>query len=270
MDLRDRIGIDVGRKLSIEDAIDWAHDNAVTYIDCQIDIEPNALGSFDEARCHAVREQAAAKGIHLGLHTLSAVNVAEMSPFLDRAVDAYLEAYVDAAVLLNANWIVVHAGYHFTSDREKRMQVSLDRLQRIAAYAETKGQKLLLENLNWEPDRAEVHYLAHSVEECLFYFDAIPSPALGWSFTINHATLVPEGIAGFLDAMPTERLGEVRMADNNGEYELHMYPGDGIIDFADMFRRVEATGFKGHYMNAFGGLDDMLRGRDDLVAMAGA
>ena len=140
----------------------------------------------------------------------------------------------------------------------------------MVGYAEEKGAKLLLENLNWEPDRAEVHYLAHTVEECLFYFDRLDSPALGWSFTINHATLVPEGIAGFLDALPTDRLEEVRVADNNGEYELHLYPGEGIIDFADMFRRVEATGFRGHYMNAFGSLDDMLRGREDLVALAGA
>ena len=28
------------------------------------------------------------------------------------------------------------------------------------------------------------------------------------------------------------------MADNNGEYELHMKPGTGIIDWTDMFRRV--------------------------------
>jgi sugar phosphate isomerase/epimerase len=91
------------------------------------------------------------------------------------------------------------------------------------------------------------------------------SSALGWAFTINHATLVPEGIAGFLDAMPTDLLAEVRIADNNGEYELHLFPGEGIINFADMFQRVEATSFKGHYMNAFGSLEDMLRGRDYLV-----
>ncbi|MDX1434881.1 MAG: sugar phosphate isomerase/epimerase, partial [Gammaproteobacteria bacterium] len=53
-----------------------------------------------------------------------------------------------------------------------------------------------------------------------------------------------------------------------GEYELHMYPGEGIVDFADMFRRVEATGFRGHYMNAFGSLEDRLRGRDHLVDLA--
>jgi sugar phosphate isomerase/epimerase len=244
MTLRDRIGIDVGRKLSVEDAVAWAADNDVSYIDCQIDVTPNALESFDETRCGPIREAAAAQGLHLGLHTLSAVNIAEFSPYLDEAVDAYLRAYIDASVRLAAEWIVVHAGFHFTDDIEFRKQVSLERLKRMAGYAEEKGAKLLLENLNWEPDRAEVH------------------------FTINHATLVPEGIAGFLEALPTDRMEEVRVADNNGEYEVHLYPGEGIIDFADMFRRVEATGFQGHYMNAFGSLDDMLRGREDLVALA--
>jgi hypothetical protein len=35
-----------------------------------------------------------------------------------------------------------------------------------------------------------------------------------------------------------------------------------------MFRRLEARGFSGHYMNAFGSLDDMQAARSDLVARA--
>ncbi len=265
--IRDRIGIDVGRKLPVEDAVAWAADNGVRYIDCQIDIEPNALESFDEGRCVPIREACRRHGVHLGLHTLSAVNIAEVSPFLRDAADAYLRGYIDAALRLKAEWIEVHAGYHFTSDKERRMEAGRDRLRRATAYAAERGVQLLLENLNREPELAEVNYLAHTVEECRYYFDAIQSPALAWSFTINHATLVPEGIAGFLSGMPTGRLKEVRLADNNGEYEIHMYPGEGIIDFTDTFRRIEATGFTGHYMCAFGSLDAMLRGRDTLVGM---
>ena len=70
-----------------------------------------------------------------------------------------------------------------------------------------------LENLNAEPERAEVHYLAHTVEECRPYFNAIQSEAFGWAFTVNHAHLVPEGIGGFLDAFGVARIGEVRLAD---------------------------------------------------------
>ena len=268
MNLRERIGIDLGRKLALEEGITWAASNDVRYVDAQVDIAPNALESFDNARCRRVREACEHHGVHLGLHTLSAVNTAEVSPYLRDAADRYLQTYMDVAVKLNAEWIVVHGGYHFTSDKALRMQASVERLKRAADYAEKVGAKLLLENLNWEPDRAEVHYLAHDVEECLHFFDTIDSPSLGWSFTVNHATLVPEGIDGFIDAMPMHRCQEVRLADNNGEYELHMFPGDGIIDFGSLFRRLEDGGFTGHYTNAFGSIEDCLRGRDVLVRMA--
>jgi sugar phosphate isomerase/epimerase len=62
---------------------------------------------------------------------------------------------------------------------------------------------------------------------------------------------------------------EVRLADcwRNGQ-EVHLKPGDGDLDFADMFRRAEGRGFRGHYMNAFGSLDDMLAGREALLRLA--
>ncbi len=260
--MKDRIGIDVGRKLSVEDAVVWAYDHEVKFIDCQIDVEPNSLHSFNESRCDGIKLHCESKNITLGLHTLSSVNVAEFSPFVGDAVDVYLRAYIDAATRLSAKWIVVHAGYHFTDDYTIRRQAALERLKRVVEYAEERNVLLLLENTNWEPDRAEVHYFLYSLEELNYFMEKIKSPCLGWSFTINHATLVPEGIEGFVKYGPSDRLGEVRMADNNGEYELHMQPGTGIIDWEKMFKLVEATGYKGHYMNAFGSLDDMLLGRD--------
>src|ERR1044071_4310628 len=149
------------------------------------------------------------------------------------------------------------------------MQAGRDRLRRLADYAERKDALLLLENLNKEPEQAEVHYLAHTVEEWRYYFDRIDSPSFCLSFTANHAHLVPEGVAGFVDALDWTRVHEVRLADcfRNG-YEVHLRPGEGDLDFADMFRRIEGAGFRGHYMNAFGSLDDMLAGRDELVRVA--
>ena len=129
--------------------------------------------------------------------------------------------------------------------------------------------RLLLENLNFEPDDAEVHYLAHTIEECKLYFDAIKSPNFGMAFTINHANLVPEGIDGFLDAFGVDRIGEVRLADNNGDKEVHLLPGEGNIDFPSVFRRIEDAGYTGHYSMAFGTLDDRIRARDEFAGYAG-
>jgi sugar phosphate isomerase/epimerase len=269
MTLKKRIGVDVGRRLSVEDGVAWAAARGVGVIDAEIDLEPNALESFDDRRCREIRAALERTGVRLGLHTLSAVNVAEVSPFVREAVDRYLAAYVDAAGRLGAGWIVVHAGYHFTGDYERRRRAALERLERATAYAEKAGVQLLLENLNKEPDDAEVHYLAYSLEECRYFFDAIQSPHLGWSYTVNHAHLVPEGIDGFLDALGTARLKEVRLADNMGDREVHLRPGEGNIDFRRLFRRLEGAGYGGHYMNAFGSLDDMLAGREALARLAG-
>jgi sugar phosphate isomerase/epimerase len=227
------------------------------------------LTSFNDARAAGIRQACEKHEVHLGLHTLSAVNVAEYSPYVADAVDQYLKAYVDAYGKLGAEWIVVHAGYHFTSDKEMRMEAGLERLKRVVEYAEKKHALIVLENLNKEPADAEVHYLAHTTEEWQFYFERIQSPAFKLSFTANHAHLVPEGIAGFVDALDMSRVEEVRLADcfRNG-YEVHLKPGAGDLDFPDMFKRIEGAGFKGHYMNAFGSLDDMLSARDDLVRLA--
>ena len=268
MTLKDRIGIDVGRRLAVEEGIEWAARHGVRYIDAQMDIAPNAHESFDDARCAKVRELCERHGVRLGLHTLSAVNIAEFSPFLGEATDRYLTSYIDLSKRLAAEWIVVHAGYHFTADKKLRMEAAVERLKRASAYAERQNALLLLENMNNEPEHAEVRYLGHNLEECHHLFGQLTSPNLAWSFTINHGTLVPEGIDGFIDNMPFARCREVRLADNHGKYELHMQPGTGIIDFGETFRKIEAKGFKGHYTCAWGTLDAMLEGRDYIVERA--
>jgi sugar phosphate isomerase/epimerase len=184
------------------------------------------------------------------------------------AVTDYLKGYVDIFPKLGASWMVVHAGYHFTKDKALRMKAGRERLRRVVAHAEKKKALVLLENLNKEPEDAEVHYLAHIVEEWQYYWD-IQSPAFKLSFTANHAHLVPEGIEGFAKALDFKRVGEVRLADcyRNG-HEIHLKPGTGNLDFGQMFRLIEDKGYKGHYTNAFGSLGDMLAGRDFLVDRA--
>ena len=41
--LRQRIGVDVGKRISGEGAVEWAAQNEVYFFDIQTDIAPNAL-----------------------------------------------------------------------------------------------------------------------------------------------------------------------------------------------------------------------------------
>ena len=267
--LKQRIGIDIGRRISVEDGLEWAAKNDVQFIDVQTDIHPNALESFDAERTAGVRALKEKYNINLGLHTLSGVNVAEFSPFCRDAVDTYLKAYIDLAPQVGADWIVVHGGYHFTACRTLRMQTAIDRLKRMAGYAEKKGVLLLLENLNWEPVLAEVNYMPVTPAETMHFLTEINSPAVRWSFTANHAHFLPGvGISNFIDAVDFSLCHEVRLADNNGSYEIHQRPGEGTMDFGAMFKKIEGLGYKGHYTNGFTTIEDMLAGRDYMVARA--
>ena len=58
-----------------------------------------------------------------------------------------------------------------------------------------------------------MHYLANDLEECRYYFDRLDSPALGWSFTVNHAHIQPNNIDAFMQGLDMKRCGEVRLAD---------------------------------------------------------
>jgi sugar phosphate isomerase/epimerase len=265
--MRERIGVDINQKLALEPALEWAVRHKVPFIDLCLDPTPELL-SGDSARASAARKKLEQAAIKLGLHTLSAVNVAETSPFVANAADEYLAAYIEAATRLGAGWIVVHGGYHFGSDKRARMDAAVARIARACRLAERKGVKLLLENLNPEPEQAEVHYLANDLEECKYYFDRLDSPALGWSFTVNHAHIRPNRIDEFMAKLDLERCGEVRLADCRGTHEEHLRPGEGTIDFAAVFAAIEAAGYRDHYMQAYGSLDDMLAGRETLAALA--
>ena len=266
MTFRERIGFDAGKQ-RLEEALVWAVRHRFCYVDFNAD-RLHALDAWDPARVRALRETCERHDIHLGLHTLSGVNVAEFSAHVSGAVDDYLRANLDLARRLGCEWVIVHAGYHFGSELAWRRAASVERLKRVAADAERLGLPLLLENLNPEPARAEVHYLPDTIEECRRYFEQIPSARFGWAFTVNHAHLTPAGVHGFLDAFGVERIGEVRLADNTGEYEVHLRPGEGTIDFGALFRRLETAGYRRHYTMAFGSIEDKVRARDDFARFA--
>ena len=261
MNLRDRIGYDAGTT-RLEEALATATEYGFHYLDFNADQGPNRLTEWGDERVTAVVRAAGENNVTLTLHTASSINIAEFSPYVDEAVDRYLEGNIDLAKRLGCLGVVTHGGYHFSSSLDYRMQSSLERLKRATAYAESAGVTLFLENLNFEPDDAEIHYLAHTVEECRFYFDAISSERFGWAFTVNHAHLVPEDVDGFLDAFGIDRIGEVRLADNLGDKEVHLNPGEGNIDFPSVFGRLESSGYSGFYSMAFGSLEDKVAARE--------
>ena len=95
MSLRDRIGVDLGRKVRLEEGIEWAAKNGVKFIDVQLDTAENALTTFDAKRCTAVRKQLNKRRIKLGLHTNAFGSLGDMLAGRDYLVDRAREAGVE-------------------------------------------------------------------------------------------------------------------------------------------------------------------------------
>ena len=240
----------------LEESIRWAVAHGFTRVDFNADTSVNYPATFTPARTRLVRDLLARHGVTLGIHTLSAVNMAEITPVMHAAADAYLQQNFDLAVALGAAYVICHGGFHFGQDREARFATSLDRMRRAAGWAEERGIDIYFENHNKEPDEAEIHYLPRDVAETRRFFAAIHSPRFKWAFNVGHAYLVPDGFDGFLDAFGVTNIGQVRLNDTHGRYEEHLIPGTGIVDFHHVFQRLTALGYTGPFTLDFGTAED--------------
>jgi sugar phosphate isomerase/epimerase len=259
-----RFGFNASNRQPLEDSIRWAAQNGFSYIDFQADLPPNDLASFDADRVRRVRELCESNDIQIGVHPSSAINNAEDVPIMAEAVDDYLLANLDLAARLGCGWLVGHGGYHF-GNLPRRRQAAIERMQRLVARAEQRKVAIFFENHNREPEQAEMHYLPHNVEETRWFFEAIQSPYFQWAFNVAHGHLVPEGWQGFLDAFGVDNIGQVRVNDNNGDYEVHLVPGEGTIDFPALFAHLRELGYSGWFSLGFGDEADKIRVRDWFI-----
>lgn len=259
--MANRFGFDAPSNKPLEESILWAADKGFRYIEFNADNPPNDIASFDAARIRKVRELCETHDIASGLHPVSAVNNAEYVPIMSEAVDNYLDANLTLASRLGCGWLVGHGGYHF-SDVTRRRQAAIERIKRLVAKAEQEDVLIFLENHNKEPEHAEIHYLPYNIEEMYWFFDTIQSPHFKWAFNAPHAHLVPEGWRGFLDAFGVDNIGQVRLTDNKGDYEAHLVPGEGNINFSALFAQLKLLGYTDWFCLDFGSEADKLQVRD--------
>jgi len=256
-----RFGFDASRIQTLEESILWAAQNGFRYIDFNADSTPNDIASFNAERIRKVRDLCSTHGIEIGIHPSSAVNNAEIAPIVAEAIDEYLLANLNLAVQLGCGWLVGHGGYHFGDVQSRRIAV-IERIKRLVHRAEKTEVQIFFENHNKEPDHAEIHYIPHNVEETRWFFDEIQSPHFKWAFNVAHAHLVPENWQGFLDEFGVDHIGQVRLNDNRGDYEVHLVPGEGNIDFPSLFARLKLMSYEGWFSLGFGNEEDKLRVRD--------
>lgn len=251
----------------LEQAIQFAVEHGFSRVDFNADNAANYPGTFTPERIARVRALVADHGVRVGIHSSSAVNMAEITPVMAAAADEYVRQNLDLSRAIGGTHVIVHGGFHFSSDVEGRFAASIERLKLAVRLAEERNVELHFENHNLEPEHAEIHYIPHTVAEARRFFGAVSSPNLRWACNVGHAMLVPDGFEGFLAAFGADSIGHVRLHDTNGIYEEHFLPGEGIVDFRHVFTTLHQQGYRGPFTLDFGRPEVKVEWRDRWAAL---
>ena len=194
-----------------------------------------------DQRIKKLRDQA---GVKYGLHSASFVNAAEIEPTVRKAVQRHLMDYVELAHQLEAEYVVLHFGYHFSLFMDYVFECLIRTYTPVVELAEKYKLPIGIENMNKIHAEAEIAYLGVTIEELARVFDAIPSKYFGLTLDIAHASLLPGGPESFMDAF-AGRIVSTHVSDNDLILDLHVPIGNGKIDFKRVFRNLMKIGFRG-------------------------
>jgi sugar phosphate isomerase/epimerase len=201
--------------------------------------------TFDRSRVRRVRRLAEGAGIRCGLHSASFVNTAEIMPTVRTAAQAHLREYVDLAVALGCEYLVIHCGFHFSVYLDRVRAALYETLARVTEYAERRRMPLAIENMNPLGSDSEFQYLGVRVEEFAELFRRVASPYLALGLDVAHSELLPGGTPRFLRALPA-RIHSVQLSDNRKRIvDEHLAIGDGRIDFGRILRLLCRQDFTG-------------------------
>jgi sugar phosphate isomerase/epimerase len=251
----------------LEQAIEFAVEHGFSRVDFNADNAANYPNTFTPERIARARALIERHGVRVGIHSSSAVNMAEITPVMAAAADEYLRQNLDLSKALGGTHVIVHGGFHFSSDVEGRFAAGIERLKLAVRLAEERDVELHFENHNLEPEHAEIRYIPHTVAEMRRFLGAVSSPKLRWACNVGHAMLVPDGFEGFLAAFGADAIGHVRLHDTNGVYEEHFLPGEGIVDFRRVFTTLHEQGYRGPFTLDFGRPETKVEWRDRWAAM---
>ena len=170
---------------------------------------------------------------------ISPINISVADPALREQNVALMERMIRLASIFGPQRLVLHPISEPIADEEReiRLQNSANSIGRLALSAKESGAVLCIENLPRTclgRDSGELMRLIADYPEVMVCFDS------------NH--LLKEEHAHFFEAVGN-RIGTIHASDYDRKDERHWLPGEGVIDWPDFLRRLQASGYKGVFMH---------------------
>lgn len=228
----------------VEEYFPFAHENGFPWLELSCNDPMNFLDKWNPQRIDGIKKLRDQYGLRYGLHSASFVNSAEIEPTVRKAVVEHLHGYLELARGLEAEYLVLHFGYHFSLFPDEVFRCLVENFKPVVERAEKYGIPIGIENMNKLYEDCEIAYLGVTVDEFQRAFEALPSNYFGLTLDVAHASLLPGGPESFIDAFP-DKIVSTHISDNDMVLDRHLPVGEGQIDFRKTFQKLIGVGFKG-------------------------
>ena len=150
----------------------------------------------------------------------------------------------EAARSLRSLYFIVHPGSDVPegvsrSEKTLRKSYALENIRHLNRYCHSGGVTLLLEN-------TLPYNLFGNTEETACVFSCLKSERIGLCFDTGHSH-ISQDKHSFLKRF-AEDIRHVHASDNFGKEDLHLPPGQGDIEWKDLFFRLHAVNYPGVIM----------------------
>jgi sugar phosphate isomerase/epimerase len=228
----------------LEEYFSFANENGFPWMELSCNNPNNFLDKFNPERITRIKKLRDRYGLRYGLHSASFVNSAEIEPTVQKAVQQHLIDYMELAHDLEAEYLVLHFGYHFSLFMDDVFRCLIENYKPVVELAEKYSLPIGIENMNKVHEECEIVYLGVTIEEFQRVFDAMPSKYFGLTLDVAHASLLPGGSKSFMDAFP-DKIISTHISDNDLYLDRHLPVGEGKIDFKPVFEQLISLKFDG-------------------------
>ncbi len=217
-----------------------AADRGITHLEIFVRAESSLLEDKDEVL--QVAERIAEAGmVPWSVHAPfgGEVDLSAPDELKRRASVGTIRCACSVAEYLGARWVVAHAGIRGEDpeEDERRSCQSLRSINCLLAHMSLREIGLAIEYLPGSKPR--LWNESGEILETLELLDGPPSVCLD----TNHANL-SEPLSDAVRALGAS-IGTLHISDNDGEQEMHQFPGEGVIDWPGFVDALDAVGYAG-------------------------
>jgi len=155
-----------------------------------------------------------------------------------------LRVTAEGAARLGARQLVMHPGpdrsLRLTRlEKHERLERAAEHIDHLARLCRELGLNLLLEN-------ALPHLVFGSGDDMAWLLETLSGSGVGWCMDTGHAFLSGEMYKLIRRLAPHLRMCHIH--DNRSQYDDHLPPGQGLIDWVHLLKELSHTGFPGLLM----------------------